>query len=328
MTVENLSANRTDLENLNKSKPSLDEQYIFYQELKSYLTDYIDCYNEKIVEIEKSEQKWLDLHKERCSKVIDRRNENLRDQSAETTLSLSVKKKPLDTAHIQRIALREKRSALRRAQRQNQAQNPIELNEGFSTDDEECQEDFELFEQRRQDILKDLKENIFTDVLEDFYNFNLIKMRFEKWKKLNEESYRNAFVSLSLPKLFSPLIRFELIDWNPLEKDLSDFLEKTDWFTELIKFQQKNLSDDDLMLLPLIVEKIVIQKLIALANSVFDPFSTKHNLNFSNLVLNLAKTYPTINAQSLNVKQLIETIIARFKRTFEQEVFVPLYSKQ
>lgn len=328
MTVESLTANKTDLENLKKSKPSLDEQYAFYQELKAYLTDYIDCYNEKIIEIEKSEQNWLDMHKERCSKVINRRNENLRDHNSETTMSLSENKKPLDSAHIQRISLREKRRSLRTTQRQNQAKHPIELNEGFSTDDEECQEDYELFEQRRQDILKHLKENIFTDVLEDFYNFNLIKMRFEKWKKLNEQSYRNAFVSLSLPKLFSPLVRFDLIDWNPLENDMPDFLEKNQWFKELVSFQQKNLADDDLMLVPYIVEKIVIQKLIAVANTVFDPFSTKHNRNFSNLVLNLVKTYPTINAQSLNTKQLIESIIERFRKTFEQEVFVPLYSKQ
>ncbi|RMZ96909.1 PAX3- and PAX7-binding [Brachionus plicatilis] len=328
MTVENLSANKIDLENLKKSKPSLDEQYTFYQELKAYLTDFIDCYNEKIVEIEKTEQRWLEMHKEKCSMVLKRRHENLRDQNSETSLSISASKKPLEPAHLGRTRQRENRRSMRRAQRQSEGRHPIELNEGFSTDDEESPEDMEVFEKQKQEMLKQLRENCFTDVLEDFYRFNLIKKRFEKWKKLNEHNYKNAFVSLSLPKLFSPLIRFDLIDWNPLEKDLPDFLEKTDWFKELISFQNQNLSDDDLMLVPYIVEKVVLNKLIAIADSVYDPFSTKQSKNFSNLVLNLVKTYPTVNGQSLNTKKFIETIIARFKRTFDEEVFVPLYSKQ
>ena len=68
-----------------------------------------------------------------------------------------------------------------------------------------------------EEIVNQFKDTIFSDVADDFYNINSIKERFQTWKSLNLSAYKNAYVLLSLPKLFSPLIRIELIDWNPLE---------------------------------------------------------------------------------------------------------------
>ena len=68
----------------------------------------------------------------------------------------------------------------------------------------------------KDDVLNQLNQ-IQSDIAEDFYQYDLIKERLEKWKKLSPSTYRNAYVSLSLPKLFSPLVRYEIIDWNPLE---------------------------------------------------------------------------------------------------------------
>lgn len=55
------------------------------------------------------------------------------------------------------------------------------------------------------------------DIVEDFTDYSLILGRFKRWKELSPSTYSNAYVALSLPKLFSPLVRFDLIDWNPLE---------------------------------------------------------------------------------------------------------------
>lgn len=58
---------------------------------------------------------------------------------------------------------------------------------------------------------------LFNDAIEDFYDINIIKSKFEEWRSKHTDTYEEAYVSLSLPKLFSPLVRLELIDWNPLE---------------------------------------------------------------------------------------------------------------
>ena len=46
--IDQMKANENDYELAIKSKPLLDEQYLVFQKLKSYLNDYIDCHKEKV----------------------------------------------------------------------------------------------------------------------------------------------------------------------------------------------------------------------------------------------------------------------------------------
>ena len=79
-------------------------------------------------------------------------------------------------------------------------------------------QDEKSFKQKFDEIRSEMsEERLFSDINEDFYKYDLIKARIEKWKLIDESSYKNAYVSHHLPKLFSPLIRIDLIDWNPLE---------------------------------------------------------------------------------------------------------------
>ena len=83
--------------------------------------------------------------------------------------------------------------------------------------EEETETDDTEFKQKTSEILNELNQQIESEISEDFFKYDLIKQRFEKWKKLSSQSYENAYISLSLPKIFSPLIRCETISWNPLE---------------------------------------------------------------------------------------------------------------
>lgn len=58
---------------------------------------------------------------------------------------------------------------------------------------------------------------MFEDVLEDFHSLDYIKCHFEVWRRDYAECYREAYIGLCLPKLFNPLVRLQLITWNPLE---------------------------------------------------------------------------------------------------------------
>lgn len=48
LIYETLEISRSSLEALSKSKPIIDEEFKFYQEIKSFTTDIIDCLNEKV----------------------------------------------------------------------------------------------------------------------------------------------------------------------------------------------------------------------------------------------------------------------------------------
>ena len=58
--------------------------------------------------------------------------------------------------------------------------------------------------------------SIFEDVIADFSSLEEIKSRFEEWKFGFNDSYQEAYIHLCLPKLFSPFLRLEMLDWNPL----------------------------------------------------------------------------------------------------------------
>lgn len=71
-----------------------------------------------------------------------------------------------------------------------------------------------------EDILKG-SHKIFTDVQDDFSDVKKILSRFNEWRVSFPETYTNAYISLCLPKLLAPLIRHQLIGWNPLKVSYS-----------------------------------------------------------------------------------------------------------
>lgn len=105
----------------------------------------------------------------------------------------------------------------------------------MSTDDEENQSDINLFlKQKRKKkwkfycwivffffiILEEIlneAEHLFEDVSDEFSQYKNIKSIFEQWKYQQNETYTDAFIETCLPKLFSPLIRREIIDWKPFQ---------------------------------------------------------------------------------------------------------------
>lgn len=65
-------------------------------------------------------------------------------------------------------------------------------------------------------VLEDSRK-IFEDVHADFCDIRKILLKFQEWKEKLPDSYCDAYISFCLPKLLNPLIRVQLISWNPLE---------------------------------------------------------------------------------------------------------------
>ncbi len=58
---------------------------------------------------------------------------------------------------------------------------------------------------------------VFEDVRNEFSSLEIIKERFEKWKFTHPASYSQAYMGLCLPKLFTPFVRLQMLDWHPVE---------------------------------------------------------------------------------------------------------------
>lgn len=92
---------------------------------------------------------------------------------------------------------------------------------------------------------------------------------------------------------------------------------------------EKSLSNDpDLNLLPVIIEKIILPKLTEIIETCWDPLSTSQVLRLVGLISRFGRDYPTIKPTSKYLQMLFDTIVKRIKLSLENDVFIPIFSKQ
>ncbi|KAM9259274.1 PAX3- and PAX7-binding protein 1 isoform 2-T2 [Cariama cristata] len=329
------------IERLEGSSGGIGEQYKFLQEMRGYVQDLLECFSEKVPLINELESAMHQLYKQRASRLVQRRQDDIKDESSEFS---SHSNKALMAPNLEsfgrdrviyqeqvkrRTAEREARRARRRQAREQTGKMADHL-EGLSSDDEETSTDITNFNMERDRILKE-SSKVFEDVLESFCSIDCIKSQFEAWRSKYFASYKDAYIGLCLPKLFNPLIRLQLLIWTPLEGKCRDF-ETMLWFESLLFYgceEQEQVKDDaDISLLPTIVERVVLPKLTVISENIWDPFSTTQTSRMVAIVQKLVDGYPSVvNAENKNTQMLLKALLLRMRRTLDDDVFMPLYPK-
>ncbi|XP_074989187.1 PAX3- and PAX7-binding protein 1 isoform X2 [Caretta caretta] len=329
------------IERLEGSSGGIGERYKFLQEMRGYVQDLLECFSEKVPLINELESAMHQLYKQRASRLVQRRQDDIKDESSEFSSHSSKalmapnldsfgRDRALYQEHVKRrTAEREARRA-RRRQAREQTGKMADHFEGLSSDDEETSTDITNFNMERDRILKE-STKVFEDVLESFYSIDCIKSQFEAWRSKYFSSYKDAYIGLCLPKLFNPLIRLQLLTWAPLEGKCQDF-ESMLWFESLLFYgceeQEQEKDDADISLLPTIVERVVLPKLTVLAESMWDPFSTTQTSRMVAVTQKLVNGYPSVvNAENKNTQTLLKALLLRMRRTLDDDVFMPLYPK-
>jgi GC-rich sequence DNA-binding factor len=160
--------------------------------------------------------------------LMERRREDVRDQmielssrptgvaaAAQLSAQLEQQEAVAEAARQRRAAEREGRRRRRLQQRlASQRQLKAKHNDGMSSDDELSTLEQANLSKTRQDIENQARQ-VLSDVVEDFSTVEGVKEKLESWKTEDAESYGDAYVFLCLPKVFSPLIRLQLLFWNP-----------------------------------------------------------------------------------------------------------------
>ncbi|XP_009336625.1 transcriptional repressor ILP1 [Pyrus x bretschneideri] len=132
--------------------------------------------------------------------------------------------------------------------------------EGESSTDESDSES-QVYHKHHQLVL-DTAGKVFDDAAEEYSQLSVVKERFEDWKREYASSYRDAYMSLSVPTIFSPYVRLELLKWDPLH-DKTDFLNMN-WHSLLMDYglleDGNDLASDDAdaNLVPDLVEKVAL----------------------------------------------------------------------
>uniref|UniRef100_A0A8C2XRW1 PAX3 and PAX7 binding protein 1 n=1 Tax=Cyclopterus lumpus TaxID=8103 RepID=A0A8C2XRW1_CYCLU len=340
---EDLAASESAIQQLEGSSNDNADQYKFLQEMRGYVGDLLECFSEKVPAVLELEAAMHQLLRQRASRLVQRRQDDIKDESSEfaSLSSKAVMAPNLDSFGRDRAAYQEnsrqrriaEREARRTRRRQAREQNGkrAEHKEGLSSDDEETSTDITSFNMERDRIIRECKK-VFDDVVEDFHSLDCIKSHFEVWRREYADCYRDAYIGLCLPKLFNPLVRLQLITWNPLETQCANF-EYMLWFESLLfyGFEEHSVlqrGDGDISLLPAIVEKVILSKLTALAEQVWDPLSNSQTAGLVGFIHRLMKGYPTVlHGDNRYTQELLKTIVFRTRRTLDEDVFLPLYPK-
>ncbi|KAK4376493.1 hypothetical protein RND71_002789 [Anisodus tanguticus] len=149
--------------------------------------------------------------------------------------------------------------------------------EGESSTDESDSESTAY--QSNRDQLLQVSEQIFGDAHEEYSQLSVVVEKLDRWKKDYASSYRDAYMSLSIPVIFSPYVRLELLKWDPLHES-TDFMDMN-WHNSLFNYglppegESDTCSDDtDANLIPQLVEKLAIPILHNQLANCWDMLST------------------------------------------------------
>lgn len=312
------------------SVDTLEKRYCFFQEMRGYVRDLVDCLNEKVPIINDLETRMLNQLRRRSEQLVARRQQDVRDQCQDyMTSKAKIVVDAEGQAKQMRTAEREARRSRRR--RKREMKNIRGHHEGLSSDDEENQSEITKFNLEK-DAIDTGMERLFEDVQEEFREVSCVRERFESWKQDYGETYSDAYIGLCLPKLFNPFVRLQLIQWNPLEANCQDF-EDTQWFETLVFYgcqpeaSEQELNNDDIKILPTITEKIIIPRLTVLSETVWDPLSTTQTSRLVNTLQRIIRDYPCAHSSNRSMQNLLHAVVKRLQKTLDDDVFMPLYPK-
>ncbi|KAI1241283.1 GC-rich sequence DNA-binding factor 2, partial [Lamprotornis superbus] len=335
--MEDIESSKMSVQELEKSSDAA-LNYKFYRAMKTYIENLINCLNEKLKDI--NEQEWAvhALLQQRAVRVSKQRQEELKNESAYIQHLTSGNGKPAKGGmegyeKTQVLEMCEHRRTCRRQAREQSGGG--DHHEGLSSDEELTPTEVDEFQKRKDNVLEDSRK-IFEDVHADFCDIRKILLKFQEWKEKFPDSYCDAYISFCLPKLLNPLIRVQLISWNPLENFTE--LEEMPWFRAIEEFsdaenvsESKRDDDHDKEVLPRVIEKTILPKITAFVKSVWDPLSTSQTKNLVQLCNNifgkqiLSKNESSRAREDLN--DLMNTVVLRMKKSVEEDVFIPLYPK-
>ncbi|XP_028293968.1 intron Large complex component GCFC2 isoform X2 [Gouania willdenowi] len=314
-----------DVENARSSAELLEESSSqkalqFYRSMTLYVHNLVECLREKIVEINSLE---LEVHSLLCDQMealMDQRRAKVQEQ-AERLQQLSYNSD------------KQEGSSSNGADRQCEAKTSFITDEdcGIPEDTKLSAEDEDELQKKLSDILLRSRE-VFSDVQEEFCDVKKILSHFEEWRTLYSDSYHTAYISLILPKLLHPIIRHQLLMWNPLKEDSEDF-ENLPWFTGIETFchghGHEELEHTDRQTLSNVVERTVVPKMTAIVELQWDPLSHQQSVCLSNVCHKLKEDYSIFEGeQSKPVKAFMETVIQRLRSCVDDDIFIPLYPKK
>ena len=188
---------------------------------------------------------------------------------------------------------------------------------------------------KREKLLNEMK-SIFDDTRIEYKSFETMGNILEEWKKRYQNEYKQAWISVSVPKLIAPFVKLQLIEWNALKyrvnidkesDDQSTIIKQPKLFINLKWYQlisnygtdnngEMNGDDPDDIIVPTLIAKLVIPELVNIIKYDWNPSSkqeTKQLLLQINCAIEHIDGYKQLETQkeliSVALKQRCHQIV-------------------
>ncbi|PIA52184.1 hypothetical protein AQUCO_01000217v1 [Aquilegia coerulea] len=310
---ENLLGSLSNITSLEKSLEAGGEKFIFMQKLRDFVSVICDFLQDKAPFLEELEEQLQKLQEDRASATVKRRAADYADEIMEIDAGQAASSAAKGQSNLpaqldeygRDVNLQKQMDMMRRAEARKHRKAKAYLRrppsvgddnsklhvEGESSTDESDSESTS-YRSNRHELLQTAVQ-IFSHASDKYSQLSVVKESFERWKKIYSSSYRDAYMSLSAPAVFSPYVRLELLHWDPLYKE-SDFYDMQ-WHSLLFKYglpentSDLNPEDADANLVPGLVEKIALPILHHQIAQCWDMLSTRETRNAvsaTNMVIN------------------------------------------
>ncbi|VDL84481.1 unnamed protein product [Nippostrongylus brasiliensis] len=352
-----LEENKATIAKIEGEMPVLANKYTMYQELRMYCRSLLDCLNEKVAEINELGDRRQALAKARVERLARRRRRDMRDAYNDCVTAASGRNPTVTRTPdaMIRIAERDARRARRRREREGTLAG-VSHEEGLSSDDDEPTSQ-QLADQQAATEIDTALNMVFVDALDDYSHLKKVLDRMVDWFAVDSTTFQDAYISLCIPKLASPYVRIQLITADILNVEslcipklaspyvriqliTADILNRDDfilssmpWYHDCVKAIADNSDIDPKHeiatgMIPLIIEKVVLPYLTDVVNVEWEPMSLRQTKRLGAVLSGLAD-YPDMNVdKSKSFAILAMAVKARITSAIDDDLFVPIYSKQ
>ncbi|KAM0928711.1 hypothetical protein ACQ4PT_002650 [Festuca glaucescens] len=213
---------------------------------------------------------------------------------------------------------RKARSESKRQPSAGKSGNSDHVEGELSTDESDT--DSSAYLSSRDELLK-TADVVFSDAAEEYSSLSIVKDKFEGWKTQYPLAYRDAHVALSVPSVFTPYVRLELLKWDPLHKT-TDFFDM-DWPNILVDYDVQDIdpNDSDINLVGILAEKVALPILHHRIMHCWDVLSTQRTQKAVDAIFMLITYVP---ASSKALHQLLASVCKRLTEAVA-DVSVPAW---
>lgn len=157
----------------------------------------------------------------------------------------------------------------------------------------ESEDEVEGYTRRKREVLE-AGAVAFRDAADDFGSLAAIKTQLEEWKTQYPGQYNDAYMSESVPALFAPFVRLELLAWTPLDSSRSTStysgFDQLSWYKLLFDYGMPrdgtapHPGDGDVDLIPRLVRALVLPIATAAVERLWNPLSAQQSATIAAIV--------------------------------------------